>query len=546
MTISTTYAPSTYAGDGSTTSFPITFAYLSDADNITVSLKDNTTGVITAQVVTTHFTVSGSNVVFVTAPASGNTVLIELNPSYLQESDYRENGSLPAETLEGDLDQLKLEVQLAKSKADSALILDPVAATTLTSNVIVASNTAGANAGKFVRFNETGTGLEIIALSATAGLSDIVNDPTPQLGGDLDLNGSDITGTGNINTTGNITITGTLDATSINGGAQVLGSADEVQLKVKGHSTQTANIFEVRNSANGLALGTDTAGNTYVNGNITVGGTVDGRDIAADGTALDGLIAAGTSGVSSTVTQASHGLAVGNVIRLSGAGTYTKAQADSAANAEVVGIVTEVPNVNTFKVAVAGKVTGLSGLTANTVYFLSAATAGALTATEPSTIGQVSKPVLISDSTTSGYILPHRGAVVSVGASTAASQGDMEAATSTTAYVTPATTQYHPGVAKAWVNFNGTGTVAIRRAYNVTSITDNGTGAYTLNFTTAFSDANYCVIGQSSISLASNGAYFQAPYNTTPSTTACRVQTMTPAGTATDCEWVQAAVFGDQ
>lgn len=47
--------------------------------------------------------------------------------------------------------------------------------------------------------------------------------------------------------------------------------------------------------------------------------------------------------------------------------------------------------------------------------------------------------------------------------------------------------------AKAWVNFNGTGTVAIRAAGNVSSITDNGTGDYTVNFTTAFADANYCV-----------------------------------------------------
>ena len=45
---------------------------------------------------------------------------------------------------------------------------------------------------------------------------------------------------------------------------------------------------------------------------------------------------------------------------------------------------------------------------------------------------------------------------------------------------------------RAWVNFNGTGTVAIRAAGNVTSITDAGTGDYTVNFTTAMPDANYC------------------------------------------------------
>jgi hypothetical protein len=48
------------------------------------------------------------------------------------------------------------------------------------------------------------------------------------------------------------------------------------------------------------------------------------------------------------------------------------------------------------------------------------------------------------------------------------------------------------GSAKAWVNFNGTGTVAIRASYNVSSITDNGTGDYTVNFTNALVDANYC------------------------------------------------------
>ncbi len=56
---------------------------------------------------------------------------------------------------------------------------------------------------------------------------------------------------------------------------------------------------------------------------------------------------------------------------------------------------------------------------------------------------------------------------------------------------------------RAWVNFNGTGTVAIRGSGNVTSITDNGTGWYTINFTTAMPDANY-----SAPMAASNGSNF--------------------------------------
>ena len=48
-------------------------------------------------------------------------------------------------------------------------------------------------------------------------------------------------------------------------------------------------------------------------------------------------------------------------------------------------------------------------------------------------------------------------------------------------------------LAKAWVNFNGTGTVAIRDSFNVSSITDNGTGDYTVNFTTNLANANFAV-----------------------------------------------------
>ncbi len=49
------------------------------------------------------------------------------------------------------------------------------------------------------------------------------------------------------------------------------------------------------------------------------------------------------------------------------------------------------------------------------------------------------------------------------------------------------------GTAKAWVNFNGTGTVAIRQSFNVSSITDVGTGYYTINFTNPLPDANYAL-----------------------------------------------------
>ena len=49
------------------------------------------------------------------------------------------------------------------------------------------------------------------------------------------------------------------------------------------------------------------------------------------------------------------------------------------------------------------------------------------------------------------------------------------------------------GLAKAWVNFNGSGTVAINAAFNVSSITDNGVGDYTINFTNALADSKFAV-----------------------------------------------------
>ena len=69
------------------------------------------------------------------------------------------------------------------------------------------------------------------------------------------------------------------------------------------------------------------------------------------------------------------------------------------------------------------------------------------------------------------------------------------------------------GAAQAWVNFNGTGTVAIRKAFNVSSITDRGTGLYTVNFTNAMSDTNYAIVG-----MADDSGSYGGVFNTNTST----------------------------
>ena len=97
------------------------------------------------------------------------------------------------------------------------------------------------------------------------------------------------------------------------------------------------------------------------------------------------------------------------------------------------------------------------------------------------------------------------------------------------------------GLCKAWVNFNGGGTVAIRASYNVSSITDNGTGDYTVNFTTAMVDANYSVCGLCQRDSPPRWLHFN---NTTPFTTSgVRLAITDYAANAGDSTFVTVAIF---
>lgn len=81
------------------------------------------------------------------------------------------------------------------------------------------------------------------------------------------------------------------------------------------------------------------------------------------------------------------------------------------------------------------------------------------------------------------------------------------------------------GSAKAWVAYNLSGS-AIRGSYNVSSVTKNGTGDFTLNFTNAMADANYCVVGTGGVN--NNEGVVQLGYTAAgaslypPTTTTCR------------------------
>jgi len=110
------------------------------------------------------------------------------------------------------------------------------------------------------------------------------------------------------------------------------------------------------------------------------------------------------------------------------------------------------------------------------------------------------------------------------------------------------------GRAKAWVNFNGTAatspfTIAnggIRSAFNVSSVTDNGTGDYTVTFATAMADANYAILATSGDGAGTNYRVVQVSDTTAPTTLAVRLRTLTQNSgnpSALDHSRVSVAIF---
>ena len=103
--------------------------------------------------------------------------------------------------------------------------------------------------------------------------------------------------------------------------------------------------------------------------------------------------------------------------------------------------------------------------------------------------------------------------------------------------------------ARAWVKFNGTGTVTVNGSGNVSSITDNATGSYTMNFTTSMPDINYSVTGISSFLIGVSETIvvpnFTPPGTETASTAASfKFATLRPSvSTAADVPFVYLSVF---
>jgi hypothetical protein len=119
-----------------------------------------------------------------------------------------------------------------------------------------------------------------------------------------------------------------------------------------------------------------------------------------------------------------------------------------------------------------------------------------------------------------------------------ATQAIMEAASSLVTIPPPGRLHFHPGVAKAWARFDGTATsVTAAASYGLTSITDNGTGSYTVLFSTSFSsNTNFAIIPSSSADITKLRSV---------SAGSATILCTGHAGTAEDSATVQFVAFGD-
>jgi tail fiber protein len=154
-------AANRYTGNGTTTAFVYGFSILADT-HIEV-LVDGVT-----KTLTTDYTVSGvgasvgGTVTFVTAPANGLAVTLLRKQPAAQLSEYEKGEGFPADRIEKDLDKLTMQVQQLKEQLQRTIAF---AKQSTLSNVVFPEGTSAANrANKFVRWDATGTALEIVEL----------------------------------------------------------------------------------------------------------------------------------------------------------------------------------------------------------------------------------------------------------------------------------------------------------------------------------------------------------------------------------------------
>jgi len=364
----------------------------------------------------------------------------------------------------------------------------------------------GDNATKFAE--EVASVLGKIGQSQAPVNDDIIVSP-----GNLSVTSGNLSVGGDASVTGNITVNGNL---SVNGNS-TLGNGTSDTTAITGVLNVDSGVLYVDPVNNRVGINDatpsqalDVTGNVAITGNETVGGTlsVTGNSTLTGNLSVNGNTTLGdASGDSLTIN--SNGVSIPNGLNFD-----SNTLVIDAANNRV-GIGTNSPastlHINgDIRFSNTSQKLFLYNFAANNQMYLQANNAGDFELFGGN--GSVSNLLKVS------------------------SNGQLSA-------VVPGGSTLYPGyLCRAWVNFNGTGTVAIRASGNVSSITDNGTGSYNINFTTALPDVNYSVCTNS-------GSTASTSYNTgylfsSSSASTCEIRSAnTTESTLEDKSVISVAVF---
>lgn len=566
MSIGTTEYKVQYEGDGSTVVF---YSPASD-DFIAVYLTDinNTVTLLTNNV---DYVAFGGAVTLEDAPAVGEYITIVRNEDLDQPTTFNDFSAFSAEAIESALDADVRKIQTVAEKADRGLKVS-------IGSTITDTEIASIGADKYIKVNADGDGFEAVTLLTTGastpanitGGTGIMVQTSPSnytarnITGTANqivvTNGSGIGGNPALALASDPVITSTLTVGGISGteGSLTLkqdadNGVNNIKIETPAGLSATYTLTLPEDAGtNGYVLKTDgngtldwvvnssttpTAGgsNTQIqynsanafagdanfttNGSGTVGITgqltvdnirINGNDITSINTNGNvNIIPSGTGIVSVVGTETVSGILNVDNLRLDGA---TLSSTNTNGNINIV------PN-GTGKVLI-----GNLSVTADTA-------------------SPALNQVLYCSSTS--------GNVISLGdnAATATTYGQVQlydtadGATSTstaaTQVLTPGNARFLTSAAQGWIRFNGTGTIAqIDSNYNIASITDNGTGDYTITFSNALATNNeFCcsVTGSATI-----GYYL----NTSNNTTQVRINMKNDAGTLTDDAQICVIAYG--
>ena len=541
----------TYTGNGSNKLFSITFPYLETSD-INVYLNG------TLQTITTqYFFANATTVEFVTAPANGATILLDRSTDDTAlQATFFPGSSVKAADLNDNFDQVLYLAQETSNLANSTISTAATALTTANSanatanGIAGTANTALANANTAVTTANTAVSTANTASSnATTALSNSNTAITT-------ANSATTTANNAVTTANSATTTANAATTTANNAVTTANSAINAVSSVVAFPlvAAVANIPSSPTNGQGVQVTDSTGiqsftplagrpggftGDAGLNVKLqytTTGSTwnwigyapndSDSRYLKLTGGTLTGSVALSSGGTSTTAAVDNNstniattayvvGQAAGTAPVMAGTAAVgtslryarqdhrhptdtTRAPLASPTftgtvtipgGASISGFATLASPTFTGTVTIPGgaSISGFATLASPTF----TGTPAVPTATAGTNTTQIASTAFVTTAISgiSSYAPLASPAFTGTPTAPTAAAGTNTTQIATTAFALALAS------AKAWVNFNGTGVVAVRASFNVSSITDNGTGDYTVNFTTALVDANYAVAG---------------------------------------------------